>query len=205
MQFQLNQVYPSYLQSVHALRASSIGNIYNNKTEHMQKTKTSTKIQPVPPPSSFHHHIIGLTRSLLLECFLYTSCSSKDQNSEANRKKARKETCGSDLSPLPHDTTDTDANAATLHQQAPLPSLQKDIGATTAHRGYSATAAASLTGIDLFPLEGGISSIGQPVGHPHREYNTITTPKTCQYNQASSAMVKTMHSFLWVSGSTPRH
>ena len=50
-------------------------------------------------------------------------------------------------------------------------------------------------GIDLFPLEGEISNIGQPVGHPHREYNTITTLKTCQYNQASSAMVKTVHSW----------
>ena len=43
--------------------------------------------QPVPPPSCFHHHIIGLTRSPTLEYFLYTSCSSKDQNSEANRKR----------------------------------------------------------------------------------------------------------------------
>ena len=30
---------------------------------------------------------IGLTRSAMLQCFLYTSCSSKDQNSEANRKR----------------------------------------------------------------------------------------------------------------------
>jgi hypothetical protein len=60
--------------------------IYNNKTEHMQKTKTSTENQPVPPPNSFHRHIIGLNRSPTLECFLYTSYSSKDQNSEANRK-----------------------------------------------------------------------------------------------------------------------
>jgi hypothetical protein len=63
--------------------------------------------------------------------------------------------------------------------------FSKDAGATTAHRGSSAAAAAtaaSLMGADLFPLEGKISNIGQPVGHPHREYNTITTPKTCQYN-----------------------
>ena len=52
----------------------------------MQKTKTSTENQPMPPPSSFHHHIISLTGSPMLECFLYTSCSSKDQNSEANKK-----------------------------------------------------------------------------------------------------------------------
>jgi hypothetical protein len=31
--------------------------------------------------------IIGLTRSKMLQCFLYTSCSSKDWNSEANRKR----------------------------------------------------------------------------------------------------------------------
>jgi hypothetical protein len=31
--------------------------------------------------------IIGLTRSPTLECFLYSSYSSKDQNSEANRKR----------------------------------------------------------------------------------------------------------------------
>jgi hypothetical protein len=30
---------------------------------------------------------IGLTRSETLQCFLYTSCSNKDQNSEANRKR----------------------------------------------------------------------------------------------------------------------
>ena len=100
---------------------------------------------------------------------------------------------------------DTDANAATLHQQAMLPILQKDAGATTAHRGSSAIAAASLMDIDLFPLEVKIFNIGQPVGHPLIEYNTIMTPKTCQYNQASSTMVKTVHSFLRVPGSTPRY
>ena len=61
------------------------------------------------------------------------------------------------------------------------------------HTRGSSAATASLMGIDLFSLEGEISNIGQPIGHPHREYNTITTPKTCQYNQPSSAMVKTVH------------
>jgi hypothetical protein len=79
----------------------------------------------------------------------------------SEQEKVRKETCGSDLSPLPWHTTDTDTNVATLHQQALPPSLQKDVRATTAHRGYSvATATASLTGTDLFPLEGEISNIG---------------------------------------------
>ena len=53
----------------------------------MKKTKTLAENQLVPPPSSFHHHIIGLTRSPMLQYFLYTSCSSKDQNSEVNRKR----------------------------------------------------------------------------------------------------------------------
>jgi hypothetical protein len=37
-----------------------------------------------------------------------------------------------------------------------------------------------------------------------RIYTTIRTPKTCQHNHASSAMVKTVHSLLWVLGLTPR-
>jgi len=61
--------------------------IYNNKTKHMKKTKTSAENQPMPSPSSFHHHIIGLIRSPMLECFLYTLCSSKDQNNVPNRKR----------------------------------------------------------------------------------------------------------------------
>ena len=109
------------------------------------------------------------------------------------------------LSPLPWYTMDTDTNVAALHRQALPSSLQKDAGATIAHRGSSTAAVASLKGTDLFSLKGEISNIGQPVGHPHREYNTITTPKTCQYNQPSSAMVKTMYSFLQVLGLTPRH
>jgi hypothetical protein len=58
---------------------------------------------------------------------------------------------------------------ATLHWQALPPSLQKDAGATTAHQGSAtATAAASLTGTDLFPLEGEISNIFKSAC-PHRE------------------------------------
>ena len=81
----------------------------------------------------------------MLECFLYTSYSSKDQNSEANKKRRERR---------PTDRISMDANATALHQQALLPSLQKDAGATTAHRGSSTAAAASLTGTYLFPLEG---------------------------------------------------
>ena len=119
--------------------------------------------------------------------------------------KARKETYGSDMAPLLRHAIDTDANTVVLQQQAPPPSLQKDIGATTTPQGSSAAAVASLTGTDLFPLEGEIYNIGQPIGHPHREYTTIRTPKTYQHNQTSSAMVKTVHSFLWVPGLTLRH
>jgi hypothetical protein len=59
-------------------------------------------------------------------------------------------------------TTDMDVNAAVLHWQVPPPSLRKDAGATTAHQGSTA-AATSLMGTNLFPLEGEISNIGQPV------------------------------------------
>jgi hypothetical protein len=55
-------------------------------------------------------------------------------------------------SPLSRLTTDTDAKATVLHWQALPPSLQKDVGATIAHRG--SFAAASQMGTNLFPLEG---------------------------------------------------
>jgi hypothetical protein len=37
-----------------------------------------------------------------------------------------------------------------------------------------------------------------------RIYTTIRTPKICQHNHASSAMVKAVHSLLWVLCSIPR-
>jgi hypothetical protein len=42
------------------------------------------------------------------------------------QEKARKKTCGSDLSPLLRHMTDTDTNVAVLRREDPLPSLQKD-------------------------------------------------------------------------------
>ena len=155
--------------------------IYSTDTKHMQKTKTSVENQRVPPPSSFHQHWPNqICNATMFHVYLMFKQAPKQWSEQ---EKARKETYRSDLSPLPWHTMDTDANTAMLHQQAPLSSLQKDARATIAHQGSSiAAAAASLSSTNLFPLEGEISNIGQPVGHPHREYNTIMTPKTCQYN-----------------------
>jgi hypothetical protein len=165
----------------------------------MQKIKTSTENQLVLLPSSFHHHIIGLTRSLMLECFLYTSCTNKHQNSETDRKTREKRLVDR-ICRLCRGTQQT---------QTPMPlcstSKPRRLASKRTPRSSITATTASLTGTDLFLLEGEISNIDQPVGHPHREYNTITTPKTCQYNQASRAVVKTVHSFLWVLGSTHRH
>ena len=44
----------------------------------------------------------------------------------SEQEKVRKDTCGLDLSPMPWHTMDTDANATTLHQEDPPPSLQKE-------------------------------------------------------------------------------
>jgi rubredoxin len=173
----------------------------------MLKTKASAENQPVPPPSSFHHHIIGLTRSPTLECFLYTSCSSKDQNSEANKKRWERIPVDR-ICRLCRDTQRTQTPMPPCSSGKPHRLASKRMSEPPQHTRDPpppSRAIASVTGINLFPLEGKISNIGQPVWHRHREYNTIMTPKTCQYNQSSSAMVKTVHSFLRVPGLTPRH
>jgi hypothetical protein len=137
----------------------------------MQKTNTSAENQLVPPPSSFHDHIIGLTRSPTLQCDLYTSCSSKDQNSETNWKSRERRPVDR-IYHLCHGSQRTRMPKSVLSTAKPHRVASK--GCRSHHRtpGIICHATASLTGTDLFPL-GEISNIGQPVGHPDRECNVL--------------------------------